>query len=359
MYTLYFIILAILIGIVWIFNFPSFGSLPKGNRLERIRKLSNYRNNAIENLSFTPAKADDVSYLTLLWKFFAGNPNGSPKKRLPNAQPNFSRSENLKITWFGHSSYLIQVDGKNILVDPVFGSRPSPFQFMGSKPFPGTDFISINELPEVDLLIITHDHYDHLDYRTLLGLKSRTKQYLTSLGVGAHLERWGIDKGRITELAWNEHTMLLEDFYFQSVPARHFSGRLFKRNQTLWSSFVLNTPSAKIFIGGDSGYDTHFKTIGEQFGPFDVAILECGQYDTMWPHIHLFPEQVALAAKDLKAAILIPVHWAKFKLALHDWDEPINRLLPAADKLGLVVATPKMGESFYPLQDLPSNLWWK
>ena len=344
--------------ILLIFNLPVFGKHPNGKRLERIKNLPNYIDGEFKNQSPTPTKPADVSYWMMLRGMIKGNDNGTPNKKIPSAVSDLSLSEKFKITWFGHSSYLIQVDNLNILVDPVFNERTSPFQFIGTKQFPGTNFINVNELPEIDVLLITHDHYDHLERDTILKLKDKVSIIVTSIGVGAHLEYWGVDRGKIIEIAWGEETSPLANLSFIAAPARHFSGRLFKRNQTLWSSFILKTKNNKIYLGADSGYDNHFKTIGETYGPFDLAILECGQYNTMWPLIHMFPEQVAQASLDLRASKLLPVHWGKYKLALHDWDDSIKRVVVKSAELGVNIATPKLGETFSLDQELPKTQWW-
>lgn len=352
------ILVVIILLVIYILNLAVFGKHPNKDRLQKIKNLPNYQDGEIKNQSLTPTKPDDVSYWQMIRKMVEGNENGSPKQSLPHVKPDFNRSEKLKITWFGHSSYLLQVDGKNILVDPVFSERVSPFQFMGTKRFAGTDFVQPADFPKLDIILITHDHYDHLDYASILALKDQTTHFITSLGVGAHLEYWGVKPSQITELAWGEETSPFPNTSFTATPARHFSGRLFKRNQTLWSSFVLKTKNNNIYIGGDSGYDHHFKTIGATYGPFDLAILECGQYNKMWPWIHMFPEQVAQACIDLNAKVLMPVHWGKYKLALHDWDEPIKRVVKKAEELKLPITTPKLGESFTLGANSPSDKWW-
>ncbi len=359
MYITLIILILIVLFALWVLNLPVFGQLPSGDRKQKIKNLPNYSEGEIKNLVLTPAKSDDVSYVQLMARIIKGNKNSFPKNRLPNARPDFSTSASLKITWFGHSSYLIQVDGKNILVDPVFSERTSPFQFLGTKSFDGTAFIEPDDFPAIDLLIISHDHYDHLDYASILKFKEKTSHFLTSLGVGAHLERWGIASNQITELSWGESTSPMEGFSFTATTARHFSGRGFKRNQTLWSSFVMQSATNKIFIGGDSGPGNHFKDIGEKYGPFDLSIIECGQYNAMWPHIHMFPEEVVQAAIELKSSVLMPVHWGKFRLALHDWDEPIKRVVAKSEDLNVKLATPMLGQTFYLKESLPTKAWWE
>lgn len=351
------VVLVVLFGI-YVLNLPVFGGKLGGERLKRIINLPNYNGKAIANLTITPSIAADANYWTLILKMLTGNENAAPKQPLPHILSDFSSSEPLKITWFGHSSYLVQVDNKNILVDPVFSQRTSPFQFLGTKNFEGTDFIKPEDFPQLDIVLITHDHYDHLDYNTILKLKDKTRHFVTSLGVGAHLERWGVPSNCITELAWGENYITNQSLTFTATPARHFSGRKFTRNQTLWSSFVLKTGQYTVYLGGDSGYDNHFKQIGATYGPFDLAILECGQYNKMWPFIHMLPKEVVQACLDLNAKKLLPVHWGKYKLALHNWDEPIIEVVKSAQECDLDIITPKLGEAFTLKNELPNKQWW-
>ncbi|HEY3369526.1 MAG TPA: MBL fold metallo-hydrolase, partial [Prolixibacteraceae bacterium] len=252
----------------------------------------------------------------------------------------------------------IQIDGKKILVDPVFCGHSSPFSFMVQS-FKGSDVYTADEMPAIDYLIITHDHWDHLDYQTVSKLKPKVGKVITSLGTGSHLEYWGFEPGRIAELDWNEQADLGNGFLVTVTPGRHFSGRGLKRNQAMWASFVLQTPSKKIFIGGDSGYDTHFAKIGSEHGPFDLALLECGQYNNAWRYIHMMPEQTVQAAIDLKARILMPVHWAKFALALHAWDEPIERVTSEAHRLNVPIIHPMIGEEVNLKETGSTTEWWK
>jgi len=351
-------LLILILLVIYILNLSVFGKYPSKQTLQRIKQLPNYGVGQIDNQTFTPNLPEGISYWDVIKKIIKGNKNGTPSKVLPYQKPDFSSSNKFKIIWFGHSSYLILVDGKNILVDPVFSERTSPFQFLGARRFAGTDFVKPDDFPNLDVILITHDHYDHLDYHSILKLKSKTTHFVTSLGVGAHLIHWGIPENQITELAWGETTSPFADFHFTAAPARHFSGRLFKRNQTAWSSFILKTSANCIYLGGDSGYDHHFKTIGETYGPFDLAILECGQYNTMWPFIHMFPDQVVQAALDLRAKILMPVHWGKYKLAMHDWDEPIKQIVLNANSHNIPLATPQLGETFVINREIPTSHWW-
>jgi L-ascorbate metabolism protein UlaG (beta-lactamase superfamily) len=357
-----YILLFIVIVFFIIINLPVFGRLPKGLRLEKIHQLSNYRDGALQNLSVTPMQPEGVSFFKILNLFLFGkHPNKSPDKSLPFVTPDIAgepKSNVPEIIWFGHSSYLIKVDGLRILVDPVFSKTPSPFSFIGSKAFLGTDVVKAEQFKNIDILLITHDHYDHLDYQSILKIAPQAKSIVTSLGVGEHLEKWGIKAEKINELGWNQSISLFNDLEFTAVPARHFTGRKFKRNQTLWSAFVLKTANYKLFLGGDSGYDTHFAKIGEEFGPFDLALLECGQYNAYWPYIHMFPEETVQAAIDLKAKVLMPVHWGKFSLAMHPWDEPIKRIVLAASAKEFPIVTAKLGETVVLNEYMPTENWW-
>lgn len=339
----------------------TFGKIPSGARLERIRRSPQFRNGSFQNIQETRLLADNASYLSMLWKYFGkGIPEREPLHALPAIKTDLKKlpdDKNLMI-WFGHSSYLLSIEGKKILVDPVFSERPSPVQFAGSKSYPGTRIYSPEDFPELDLIIITHDHYDHLDYRSILELNSKTKLFCTALGVGSHLEYWGVDKNKIREFDWWEGTDILPGISITCTPARHFSGRGFGRNKTLWASFVLRTNTFNLFIGGDSGYDSTFKTIGDKFGPFDLAILECGQYDLQWPDIHMMPEDTVQAGVDLRARLLLPVHWAKFTLGLHSWKDPIERAVKRADFLHTDITTPRIGEPVVIGEKPVIDPWW-
>ncbi len=336
-----------------------FGHLPTGARLERIKESSNYREGAFQNISPTPVMAKG-SMASSMRDYLRPGKDRQPSQPLPSVKVDLSTLpvDEATVVWFGHSSYLLRIAGKVILVDPVFSGNASPVSFFG-KNYPGSNVYSVDDMPEIDILLLTHDHYDHLDYDTISKLRPKVKQVVASLGVGAHLERWDYSPEMIQELAWNEEAQLPGDIRLTALPARHFSGRLFKRGQTLWSSFVLELPHYKFYLGGDSGYDTHFAEIGEKYGPFDLAILECGQYNQNWPYIHMMPEQTAQAALDLGAKVLLPVHWGKFTLALHPWYEPIERVSKRAQELGLQLVTPMIGQPWDMGEKLPDKPWWR
>lgn len=250
------------------------------------------------------------------------------------------------------------MDGKRFLVDPVFSGSASPIAAT-TKAFPGADVFSADDMPPLDYLLLTHDHWDHLDYDTVVQLKSKVGTVVTGLGTGAHLLHWGFDRDKIIELDWWQKHDLGLGFQLVCTPARHFSGRGTKRNQSIWVSFVLRTPSLNLYLGCDSGYDAHFKAIGERAGPFDLAILECGQYNADWPYIHMMPGEWRQAATDLRAKATMPVHWGKFALALHSWDEPPRLFVSEMETAGIVCVTPKIGALLRLEQPRATSRWWE
>jgi len=357
------IILLLFIGGYLFLSSPIFGNPPSGKALELIKASPNYQKGKFQNLVETKMSPPGVSYFTILREFLKSHPRTTPTHPLPSIKRNLktplSPPSTPVITWFGHSSYLLQIAGKNILVDPVFSKAPTPLQFIGSKAFDGTTPYTINDLPAIDYIILTHDHYDHLDYRFIKAMGNKPQAYITALGVGSHLRSWGITGEKITELDWWQSFQLDDSIQLHAAPARHFSGRGLTRDTTLWCSFVFMADGYNIFIGGDSGYEKHFKEIGDRFGPFDLAILECGQYHHYWPYIHMMPEENVQAALDLRAALLLPVHWGKFKLSMHPWDEPVERLLKEAGKQNVRVITPMIGEAFSLNEADKTTPWWR
>ncbi len=339
---------------------PQFGKIASGERLEQIKKSSNFRDGKFQNINFTPDLAEGVSYYKVMKEFFTDkSPRIKPTGILPSQKTNLlslGADKNVMV-WFGHSSYFLQIDGKKILVDPVMSGKASPIN--STKSFKGTDVYTTDDIPEIDYLFISHDHWDHLDYATIVKLKPKIKKVITGLGTGMHFEHWGFEKNILIEKDWNEEIILDDGFKVNTTSARHFSGRGFKRNQALWMAYSLQTPTLKIYIGGDSGYDTHFKKIGEQHGPFDFAILECGQYHHNWKYIHMMPEEVVAAGQDLRAKKIIPVHHSKFVLGQHAWDEPIIRVLAEAKRKNAQLLHPMIGEELDLKNDAQKfKEWW-
>jgi L-ascorbate metabolism protein UlaG (beta-lactamase superfamily) len=362
LYILVILILLFIVTTVLVMRTKPFGAKATGDRLARMQRSPHWANGQFNNLAPTPQFAEGVTMMDAMRDFFfTRNPHKTPPAPVPHVRTdlgNLYRSQNA-LVWFGHSSYFLLVEGKTFLIDPVLSGHASPFAF-STKAFPGSDAYKPADMPRIDYLLLTHDHWDHLDYKSLQELKPKVGHIITSLGNGAHLERWGFDPKAITELDWWEETTLPDGFRISAAPARHFSGRGFRRNGVLWNAFVLETAKRRLFLGGDSGPGDHFKTIADRWpGGFDLALLECGQYNKNWPYIHMTPEEGVTAAITLGARRLMPVHWGKFSLSLHDWDEPITRSSTEAEKRGLPILHPMIGELVNLDAVNEGKKWWK
>jgi L-ascorbate metabolism protein UlaG (beta-lactamase superfamily) len=280
-------------------------------------------------------------------QFIAGTPNSRPdnlETTTFNNQKFLENKKGITLTWFGHTTVLLNVEGTIILTDPVFSKNASPVPF-SNKSF---DYIVddyLDHLPDLDIILISHDHYDHLDLKTIKSLNLKTKRFYVPLGVEAHLIRWGVDPNKIYVADWGDSFFDESEINLTATSARHFSGRgIINRNRTLWCSWVIQSGNHKIFFGGDSGYGKHFSEIGDKYGSFDLTLLECGQYHKNWAFIHSMPEQTIQAHIDLKGEKLLTTHWGKFKLSLHPWDEPIKRAKAEALKLNVDLLEPIIGE---------------
>lgn len=260
------------------------------------------------------------------------------------------------IVWFGHSTFLIQYKNHAILVDPVLGNDISPLRNY-IKAFPGSVVYRAADLPDIDILLLTHDHFDHMDYRSLVAIEPKVRQAIVPLGLSASLEYWGYPKEKITELDWYDQKACADDILIISTPARHSSGRVLTGDITLWSSFVVQCGKNRIFISGDSGYGKHYRIIGEKYGPFDMALLENGQYSPYWKNLHSFPVEIHAIMKDLQAKSLFPIHWAKFTISSHDWQEPITLLF--ASKPDFPVTVPQIGELYTLGDPVKTDPWWE
>jgi L-ascorbate metabolism protein UlaG (beta-lactamase superfamily) len=294
-------------------------------------------------------------------------------KGVPNSRPDFDiplqRIDSLAITewdesaslvWFGHSAFLLKMDGKNILIDPMFGDVPAPHPWLGKKRYSNGLPIEIEKLPAIDAILISHDHYDHLDYGSIQKLKDKTSAFYVPLGVGAHFLKWGVPAEKIHELAWWDETHL-NSIKLVFAPARHFSGRgLGDRFSTLWGSWIIKGSNENIYFSGDGGYGPHFKEIGDKYGPFDFAMMECGQYNENWKDIHMMPEETAQAAVDVKANYMMPIHWGAFTLALHSWTDPVERVSKKANELEVSLLIPQIGERIIVDSTLSRSTeqWW-
>lgn len=318
------ILVIVAVGIGLFVSQPSFGRFPRGERLKRIKKSAHYKKGQFQNELPTTTMTGNKSTLRALWEFLTVHPdNLEPSGPVPSVKTDLATLALTQdqIVWFGHSAYLLQLGGKRILVDPALVSG-APVAFL-NKPYPGTDLYKPEDLPEIDYLIISHDHWDHLDYQTVRAIKERVKHVITPLGIGEYFEYWGYPVSKLTELDWYESADV-DGFTFHCLPARHFSGRGLKPNKTLWGSFVVETPAhKKVYIGGDSGYSTHFKWIAEHYPNLDLAILENGQYNEDWNQIHTMPHELTQEMKELGAKTYVTVHHSKFTLSKHAWDEPL------------------------------------
>ena len=345
-------------GFIFIKSSPQFGQPPQGKDLERIKKSPNYGDGSFVNLIETKMGSFSEMMSTMP-DFFFGK-NQQPADSLPVKFSERSQAltdSTCHITWYGHSAFLIEMDGQRILIDPMLCKTASPVPF-GSTRFPYKEPIPIEELTDIDILILSHDHYDHLDYPSIKKLKDEVGHFYTALGVGSHLREWGVAAEKITEMDWWDEAEA-GDLKLAACPARHFSGRgLTDRNATQWASWVIHGQNQKIYFSGDSGYGPHFEEIGAEYGPFDLAMLECGQYNKAWEAIHMMPEQSVQAGKDVQADLIMPIHWGAFKLSVHEWTEPIRLFKAASNKLQLPMVHPYIGERFTLGEDFPREEWW-
>lgn len=358
------IILILLGGGVFMYlQQPQFGQVATGDRLMRMQQSPNYKDGKFVNRFPTRMLPEGYSMAGEIYRtFIKHTPRKFPTDSIPSVKTDLKSiplHQNLLI-WFGHSSYYMQLDGKRILVDPVLSGAASPLP-IGVKAFPGTDIYDVADFPTLDYLLITHDHFDHLDYKTVMALQPKVKQVVCGLGVGASLAYWGYQDDQLVEMDWDEKLEIATNYKLYTVTAKHGSGRSIHPDNTLWLSFVISSPSMQIFVGGDSGYDVHFKEIGKSFGPFDLAILDNGQYgEDDFATIHMSPKYTLMAAQDLQAKRLFPVHSSKFVLSRHAWDEPLLKIsaLLGEDKSYLVL--PKIGEAV-DLHDRQRifDAWWE
>ncbi|WP_413560864.1 MBL fold metallo-hydrolase [Bdellovibrio sp. HCB209] len=343
----------------------SFGKLPSKENTEDFKKSKNYDADKGIFVNRRPTIMDEMRKRTMNFSTFkdflvGGDKDRTPSANLPEVKPDFAEflkpSEDLKITWFGHSTVLLNIGGKIVLIDPVLSDSTGPLGFM-MKRFQKA-VINLTELPKIDVVVISHDHYDHLDMDSIKYFADKAVPFVVPLGVGAHLQRWGIEQERIQELDWWQNSRF-GDVELTATPAQHFSGRgMWNQNKSLWASWVIKSPKHSVYFSGDSGFDTHFKDIGDKLGPFDIAFVESGQYNEKWREVHLLPEESVQAFKDLKAKRYFPIHWGMFTLAFHSWHEPVDRLAKAAKENGMILVTPKLGELVTVNDSLLSTQWW-
>lgn len=324
----------------------------------------NFRDGRFQNQ--IPTKQSTItSVRSMLKDFICGGQERIPRKppsmvelQKDAFEPLLQRG--LRITWLGHSTTLVEMDGYRILTDPVFGKRTSPVSFMGPRRFHKQFPIAIDELPPIDVVLISHDHYDHLDKTSIQALRHKAECFYVPLGVGQMLEVWGIPRDKIKEFDWWDASSFHERLNITAAPARHFSGRGLHRNTTLWVSWIIASPEHRVYFSGDGGYSPAFKEIGDKYGPFHISMIEAGQYNENWAHIHMLPEESVQAHVDVKGDVMLPLHWATFNLSFHAWTEPIERVLQAASAQGVRVATPRAGEHIqYTEGKIPDDRWWR
>lgn len=336
------------------------GARAKGERLKIMQASENWIDGKFRNA----LKRVDGSYWGMFTKFLGGGEGRVPKgyppiKELSAKDFEVPPQSGLRITWLGHSTLLVEIDGKRILVDPVWSERASPFDWVGPKRFHAPP-LAIEDLPAIDAVVISHDHYDHLDHRTIIALGARIPLYAVPLGVGAHLESWGVAPERIVERDWWGE-VAVDDITLIATPARHFSGRsivMADQNATLWAGWILKGPQHKIYYSGDTAMSPKFAEIGKRYGPFDAALIETGAYNVLWADVHMGPEQAVQAFGDVGGGLFIPVHWGTYHLALHAWTEPVERVLVAAQKAGASIAIPFPGQSIEPSSPPALVRWW-
>jgi L-ascorbate metabolism protein UlaG (beta-lactamase superfamily) len=343
--------------------FPALGAPVTAELRERYQRSPQWRDGVFVNAVPTELSIRARDLPRLLMSMLRTIPEREPTSPLPCVAVDAAVLGTLpptatRVHWLGHSALVLEIGGKVVLLDPMMGPRPAPFAF-GARPryAPGLP-ITAEQLPPIDIVIMSHDHYDHLDHGTILTLHSKTTRWITSLGVARHLEAWGVSPDAIDELDLHDDVHI-DDLHITCTPARHFSGRgLRDRHRSLWSSWVIATASTRIFFSADSGYADHFVQIGKDHGPFDLAFMECGQYNPMWQAIHMMPEEAVRAALEVGARVAMPIHWGAFTLALHPWWEPPTRFTAEAQRLGLTVTTPRIGEPVVLGDPLPQQPWW-
>tara|TARA_B100000683_G_scaffold276618_1_gene331222 strand:+ start:1891 stop:2988 length:1098 start_codon:yes stop_codon:yes gene_type:complete len=338
---------------------PSFGKNPNKKAIEAFQSADNYNVAERQFKNSIPTKTTFTfsDFRKTTKKYITKNDSipRTPDIEIPIDTNKWVQNDStLWLSWLGHSSQFVNIEGVKVLIDPVFSMRCSPFQWAGSKRFHPVPH-DTSTFSEIDAVVISHDHYDHLDTRTIKLLAHGVQRFIVPLGVGSHLEKWGVDSTKIRELNWWESADF-KHITFHCTPARHFSGRrLSHQNQTLWSSWAITGNTHKLFYSGDTGYFEEFKTIGEKLGPFDIAVIQIGAYDSLWADIHMFPNEAIQTFKDVKAKKLLPVHWGTFNLALHNWKEPASWLKQIANRENIPVIFPKLNEQVFTTVPIEAN----
>ncbi len=339
--------------------YPTIGQLPEDAQLQ---SAPQYQNGQFQNQVATPPRPEGFGFIfRMIRGRFEPRDRPSPSVPLPSVKTNLAALtvEQDIVVWLGHSSYFVQIGGKRLLIDPVFSTYAAPLPGM-VRAFDGTNIYTAEDVPEIDAVLITHDHYDHLDYSTMKDLELKTRMVITGLGNGAHLRHWGYSPEKIREMNWNSSVELGSGLQVHVLPAQHYSGRFMKRNQSLWASYALETSQKRFYFSGDTGFGPHFAQIAKRFDRFDFVALDGGQYNQKWADVHMTPEEASDAAEILKARTLLNGHAGRFSLARHAWDEPFERATAASKGKSYKLLTPRIGEPIYmgnPNQSF--TLWWK
>ena len=351
-------------GVLFLENWPAFGGTVSGERLKRAQASPHYHDGEFTNtLPHPPLELRDVwGYLTeqIFGDQIRVPPSAIPLSVIPPVSIQSQPRSGLRAIWFGHSSVYMEIDGLRLLVDPVFADYASPIDGIGPKRFHPPP-IGITDLPNIDAVIISHDHYDHLDMRTIQYLSSKETQFFVPLGVGSHLDEWDVPKHQVAELDWWESTKI-KGLTIVCTPAQHYSSRgIFDYKETLWASWSVIGPKHRIFYSGDTGFADHFQQIGERLGPFDLSVIKIGQYGpgASWIYSHMDPEHAIEAHLAVQARRMLPVSWGTFNIAFHDWDEPIKRAVKAANEKNVELVTPRVGEMVIADKSFYSNSWWE
>jgi L-ascorbate metabolism protein UlaG (beta-lactamase superfamily) len=353
-------------GVLFIFINPQFGRKANAGQKKTYALLPNYKDGKFINREKIEMEMSIRSFSKMFSEMLSPDPNVNPKSNVEvvNFDSNFleTKEDSInEIIWLGHSSFLIRLNGKTILLDPVFSEKTGPHSFFGRKKFNNQMPIDLIHIPHVDAIFISHDHYDHLDYYSIVNLKDKTDSFFVPLGVGNHLKSWKVDENKIKEFNWWDEGSF-EEIEFAFTPSRHMSGRGFTdQSATLWGSWVLKGQNKSIYFSGDGGYGEHFKEIGEKYGPFDIGLMECGQYNKLWADVHMMPEESVQAGIDVKAKIIIPIHWGSYRLANHAWTEPVERFSLKAKELEISTLTPRIGENIDLNHEnsIQTTEWWE
>ncbi|MEQ8323187.1 MAG: MBL fold metallo-hydrolase [Vicingaceae bacterium] len=358
--TLVFALSALLVFLAYA---PQFGASPNEAARSNYAEFEFFDGTKFFNAVPTEMDMQLSEIPKMMYEFWFVKGNKVPPALLP--QKNFTTADlalhndsNLYYRWFGHSAIYMEIDGKRLLLDPMLGPAAAPHPLLGPNRFNKDLPIRPEDLPEIDAVIFSHDHYDHLDHPTIVKIKDKVGHFYVPLGLGSHLEKWGVVKEKITELKWWDE-MDFDGIRLACTPARHFSGRsMTDRNKTLWASWVIQGKHHKVFFSGDGGYWHGFKDIGDKYGPFDLSFMECGAYNVRWHAIHMYPEESAQAGVDLQSRRMMPIHWGGFNLSLHNWDDSPKRVGVKAKELGLTLVTPIIGEEVIIPAYVPNEQWW-